>query len=117
MEPYFKLKSLEKFGAGYVRENYDVVGKMSSQYMSNDKNLISRLRNLLVEAIHDHPILPKYIVMALDDNLIKFLNLEARPGIVKAMGRVLNEIMIDHRKVIQTQKAYLHKRSKREMYP
>ena len=117
MEPYFKLKSLEKFGAGYVRENFDVVGKMSNQYISNDRNLISRLRNLLVEAIHQNPVLPKYIVMALDDDLIKFLNLEARPGIVKAMGRVLNEIMIDHRKVIQTQKEYLHKRSKRDLYP
>ena len=54
--------------------------------------------------------------MALDDDLIKFLNLEAKPGIINAMGRVLNEITINHRKVIQTQKEYLHKRSKREMF-
>ena len=117
MEPYFKTKSLEKYGGGYIRENFDVLGKLSNKYLSNDPNLISRLHNQLVDAIHEKVILPKYLVVVLDDDLIKFLNLEPREGVAKAMGRVINEIMSDHRKLLQRQKEYLNKRSKKYMFP
>ena len=104
MEPYFQSKSLEKFGCGYVRENYDVVGKLLNKFISHDPNLISRVRNLLIDAIQEKVILPKYIVMVSDDDLIRYMGLDAKPGVVKAMGRVLNEMMLDHRKVLQLQK-------------
>ena len=117
MEPYFRIKSLEKFGTGYVRDNYDVLGKLSNKFMSNDPNLISRLRSLLVDAMQKQVILPRYVVMVLDDDILKFLGLEAKAGVAKAIGRILNEIMTDTRKLIQRQKEYLEKKSKREMFP
>ena len=87
MEPYFKTKSLERFGAGYIREHYDVLGKLSSRYLSNDANLISRLRNQLVDAIHEKVILPKYLVMVLDDDIIKWLSLEPKRRCRECYGK------------------------------
>ena len=115
-EPYYKAKALKEFGAGYMTDCYDLIGRSSNQYTSNDPNFISRLRNLLVNLMQKEILLPKLIAVVLDDDLVKYLNHDGC-GESKAIGRILNELMTDFRKLVTKQKEFLDKKSKRPLYP
>ena len=115
-EQYYKMKSLKEFGAGYMTDCYDLIGRSSNQYTSNDPNFISRLRNLLVNLMHKEVLLPRLIAIVLDDDLVKYLNHDGC-GASKAIGRILNELMIDFRKLVTRQKEFLDKKSKKALYP
>ena len=115
-EQYFKEKTLKGYNAGYIRNNYDVMAKLSSQYMSQTKNFLSRFRNLLVSAITDQPRLPKIIVNILDTDLMKNID-ESIWDDTKALNRVIGSMMSDQSKLILTQKSYLQQKAKRTNYP
>ena len=115
-EQYYKMKQLKEFGAGYMTEYYDLTGRSSNQYVSNDPNFISRVRNLLVALIQKEVLLPKYIAIVLDDDLVKYLNHDGE-GQSKALRRILNELMTDFRKIVSKQKEFLEKKSKKPYYP
>ena len=110
------MENLQRYGAGYVRENYDVTAKLTNTFISNDRNLINRLRNLLISAIKEETLLAKLIVVVPDDDLLKLFD-EDWDDVEKAMKRVINEIMSSQTKLIQIQKDYLPKKSKRLDFP
>ena len=56
------------------------------------------------------------IIIVLDDDLITYFN-DDSPGISISLGRMANSIMAEFDKLINTQKEFLPKRSKRPNYP
>ena len=99
-----------------VRDNYDVTAKVTNQYISNDRNIINRYRNTLISAIKDEVLLAKIIVIIPDDDIFKLFD-EEWNEVSKAIGRVINEIMASQTKLIQMQKDFLPKRSKKVNFP
>ena len=100
----------------YTRENYDVFGFHTNQYMSNNPSMVSRIINQLEKAITEQVLLPKWLVIVLDDDLIKSVKYD-KYGISDAYGRIINHIMVEHGRHIKSQKDYLPKKSKRPGIP
>ena len=82
------------------------------------------MHNCLVGAIRDKKVLPKFIVIVLDDDLISFVKhklghkLMQNDQLVKAaFDRILRWLMSQYSRLIATQKEYLPNRAKRENQP
>ena len=101
---------------GYAKDNFEVIGFMSDSATSDDLTLISRLRNILVEAITKQVLLPKIIVFVPDDDIIVFLNY-VEYGISKCLGRIVDWIMREHNRIIESYKEYLPLKAKKYSYP
>ena len=76
----FSFNSYEKYyfqsttaKQGYAMQNYEITGFMNNGSSSLDKNVVSRLRNLLAEAIKKMVYLPKVIVIVPDDDIITYV--------------------------------------------
>ena len=92
-----------------MTEYFEVSGFMNDKGQSYDVNTVSRVRNNLVGAIREHKVLPKYIVVVLDSDLIKFAKLKA-PKVrdTEAMyTRLMKWIMTQYDRLIASQKDYL----------
>ena len=117
-EQYYKLKAMKDFAAGHMIESYDVMARSGNKYTSNDPNILSRLRNMLIGLIHQEVKLPKMIIIVLDDDLVKYYGPdEDDECLEKAFKRLLNELMTEFRKIISTQKERLPKKAQRPFYP
>ena len=110
----YYLNRMDDF-RGYAKDNFEVIGFMSDSATSDDLTLISRLRNILVEAITKQVLLPKIIVFVPDDDIIVFLNY-AEYGIFKCLGRIVNWIMREHNRIIESYKEYLPLKAKKYSY-
>ena len=101
----------------YTKEHFEVSGFMNDKYKSIDTNAVSRMRNLMVGALHDRVVFPKYIVVVMDDDLVEFVaekNLEAG---TKTFTRLLNWLMRQYSRIIETQKEFLPGKAKRLDHP
>ena len=115
---FYKMKTMKDFAAGYMIENYDVMARSATKYTSNDPNILSRLRNMLIGLIHQEIKLPKMVIIVLDDNLVKYYGSdEDAESLMKALKRLINELMTEFRKVVSTQKERLPKKALRAFYP
>ena len=115
-EQYFSERSLRSYNAGYVRLNYNVLGKVTNQYISNSKNILIRIRAMLYSAIKDEVKLPKYIVNVFDDDIMKNL----KPEITESddlLNKVIGYIMKEQSKLIEIQREYLPEKAKRSGFP
>ena len=109
---------MKNFAAGHMIESYYIMARSGNKYTSNDPNILSRLRNMLIGLIHQEVKLPKMIIIVLDDGLVKYYGPdEDDECLEKAFKRLLNELMTEFRKVISTQKERLPKKALRTFYP
>ena len=100
----------------YMKEQFEICGFNNDKEASYDKNTVSRMRNCLIGAIRDKTVLPKYIVIVLDGDLIdygKTKQIKTRVG----FGRLLKWLMCQYDRAISTQKEYLPSKAKRAEYP
>ena len=75
----------------FVKENFGTLAFHNDQHF--DQNLSSRLRNTLVAALNKHDNrLPKLIVFALDNDMIKFLDHEEY-GASLALGKIMDSLI------------------------
>ena len=112
---YFQDRDHQCYG-GYTKDHFDTLGFMNDKYLSNNQNMISRLQNCLHKAISDEIILPKMIVIPLDEDLIQYLN-HPGPNVTKALTHMIDAVMSEFSKLAAQQWEYLPKRSTREDYP
>ena len=56
----------------YSKLHFEVSGFMNNTLKSYENNIVSRIHNGVVAAIREQPILPKYIVMVPDDNVLSY---------------------------------------------
>ena len=60
----------------FIKENFDVFPYCNSRFTSTQQNILARLQNCLTGTINGvkSGLLPKYIVVVLDDNVISYLD-------------------------------------------
>ena len=69
--PAFKKIKQTEF---YLKEQFEVTPFCSSKYNDNNKNVLSRLQITMASAINKEKTLPKFILVIIDDELIKYLD-------------------------------------------
>ena len=101
----------------YMKMQFEVKGFMNDRKQSYDLNTVGRIHNGLVGAIRDKIILPKFIVLVIDNDVIRYVrhkNLEITQGSESAYERILKWLMCQYDRLIKTQKDdYLPKKAKK----
>ena len=109
----------------YIMESYKVSGFNNDKNLSYDRNVISCMRNNLVGAIREQPVLPKLIAVVLDDDIIEYFMIrikekKKRPdktALISAFSRLLKWLMCQYDRQIKTQKEWLPKKAKKDDQP
>ena len=63
----------------------------------------------------EEKLFPKFILVILDDDLTKLVNLGF--GFSDTMGRIIHKLIIEHERVIESHKENLPKRARKPTYP
>ena len=70
--------------------------------MSTNPSMISRIQNTLIKGITDDILLPKFILVLVNDDIIKLLDQSF--GFSDSIGRILHYIMMEHNRIIAAHK-------------
>ena len=85
----------------YAKQFFEVSGFMNNTLKSYDVNVVSRVHNGIVAAMRDQPILPKYLVLVPDDDIINYaLRKGARS--IEAFERIIKWIMNQCYRLVMT---------------
>ena len=102
---------------GYVKVNYRVRGYFTNKFTHHDQNAVSRMRNVMANALHERTLLPKFIVIVPDDDIIRYamnINRDAEDkDLISMLRKLLDNIMKQHDRYISTQKEYLPAKSQK----
>ena len=105
----------------YLIQHYEVSGFLCDGYQSQDKNIFSRLRNVLANALEQQVFLPKLIVLVPDDDILCYLvdklGILNKDKISYASTKLLDWLMKEHDKLILQQKDNLPLKSKKYNFP
>ena len=82
-DPYFKLNKDSE--DTYMMSNYKVTGYNNNKFLSVNQNMVSRLRNTIVTGFKEQTYAPKFVIIVLDDDLVKYVNFP-HFGISDALG-------------------------------
>ena len=118
-EQYYKERDVEDY-KGFTMTTFDVKGFFTNKFTHFDQNTVSRMRNTLIKAITDCILLPKWIFVVFDDDLIKFVRdkTEDYPGNIQdSLERLVSNIMKEHNKAIALQKDFLPNKSQHQKQP
>ena len=102
---------------GYIKSHCDVVCKGSRAiWPLKNENLIGKIRNALVEAINEYTLLPKSILIVLDDDLIIAAN-HYTDGISHLLGSLVDWIATEMHRIIAAHKDKLPTKARKFRYP
>ena len=101
-----------------MKERFEIYGFNNNKDASEDDNTISRFRNNIVGAMRDQPILPKFMVIVPDDDIIKFIK-KREPEAANEVGfaRAIKWLLCQIDRLIMTQKDFLPTKCKRPGEP
>ena len=105
--------------SSYILDNYDVELFDASLTSIDDvikpegsiRSVLGKLRNSLVYAMNKYTKLPKYILIVIDDDLIRCVNFD-KPGTSEIFGRDLKWLANEYHDAIITRKKYLLKKAR-----
>ena len=80
-----------------MNEYYELKGFANSRYLSNNPILLSRLQNRLVSAITQETLLPKAIIVVVDDDIIRDLEYEGS----EVYAAYLEQLEMAHERIRQ----------------
>ena len=102
----------------YVFENYEVKDFTTSRY-SNDRNVLSRIRNGLVTALNLYLPVPKVIVIVLDDDIVRCIDAKDKQDVVLniEIGTVTEWLAREIERVIQCFNENLPLKAKKPFHP
>ena len=100
----------------FTKQNYDVRAFMSNQFTSNNRNVLSRIRNCFVKGVNDNYLLPKYIFLILDNDIIKTVEFD-KYGTSVLFGKLTEWLANEIHKIIKTAKENKPMMAKRDNYP
>ena len=99
----------------FMKQNFNVF--MYDRFnLESGSNILSRLRNSLIDAMNDRIILPKLIIIVPDYDIVRELKHE-RYGISMALGKILDHIVNEMKRLIEARKDQLGPKSKKFGYP
>ena len=100
----------------FILDHYDVKAFTTSRYLSHDRSVVSRFRNLLVKAIHEEILLLKAIVLVPEDDIIRNIQYEG-PDVIEAYKRIVQWISKEIHRVILAYKDIMPNKARRYRYP
>ena len=100
----------------YLYDCFDVKTCFTNKYSTLNGNLMSRLRNSLANAIDKQPLLPKLIVIILNDDVMSSFPFGPQT-LPKNVARILHWLMVEFDRLITTHKERLSQESKKAGYP
>ena len=115
-DKYYFRRSCTEY-TSYVRDNFEVSGFMNNRYNALDRNMVSRVRNLLVNAITTKLYLPKMVVICLDDDLQRYIVRKSPDARIREYEIVLRWLMHEFEGIIEAHRDYLPKKSKHDLQP
>ena len=110
---HYKRRDPGKDKAHYVKNNFEFMAHCGSRWSSSNENMLSRLRSSLASGINQQKsgLLPKYIVVVLDDDLITFLDFKEE-GIATLLGTWIEWLVKEFTALIQERKNQVPEKSK-----
>ena len=112
--PYFKIP--ERDHSFFMTDEYEVYPICNSKFNSADGNLLSRLCNIVVTALNTKPKIPKYCLIILDEDLMKYLDFcEVR--VATMYGEWVDWIVKEIHSLFVDKKAKLPKKAVKDDYP
>ena len=116
-EQHFKSAFNKDNKTDYIRTHYDVDGFCSQLIKSKfTGNILMRLNDELVRAINKHCLLPKAILIVLDDNMLDDIDhYDIRISI--ALGRYIEWLTNQFHRVITLHKDRMKSKSRKYKYP
>ena len=100
----------------YVKDQYEVSDFKNCKQNSNNRNVLSRILNTFITAVNENPVLPKYIVFVLDDEVLSSLEYE-NFGVSTMYGMMLEWLVKNVNSTVQDIKQKLPNKAKREHFP
>ena len=72
----------------YIKNNLEYIPFINSRYSSSNSNMLAHIQNTFVSAFNKtkDKLLPKYIVMVFDDDLITYLGFKRGDGVATLLG-------------------------------
>ena len=100
----------------YAKDNFEISGFNNDRKQSYNANIFSRMRNCLMGALCDQILLPQYIVIVLDGDVIHYCN---SLGITSygSYCRVIKWLTCQFNRLIAPQHEYLPGKSKKADEP
>ena len=108
-------KKCEK-GDYFIKNNFDFKAFCGSKYNDSNSNCLSRLQITFVQAINKHSLLPKFVIVLLDDDLIQYLNF-SNQGKACMYGEWLQWLVEAYDVAIKAKLAFLPSKSKHPNQP
>ena len=99
-----------------MKERFEIRPYANSKYNSATKNMLLRLQNTFASAINKNKVLPKYILIVLDDDLITFLSYK-KAGVSELLGDWLKWLSEKFSKLIENKKKVLPIKCQKENEP
>ena len=100
----------------YINRNFQIGNYASNLLASNDPNILSRLRNQLVKGYRINKILPKLIVVILEDDVIQAIghkHSRAKCTATPKYKKEVNWLLREFHRSIAVMKEYLPIRAKK----
>ena len=118
MGPYFQNNYLLNSSEGYISQHYDTTvicsGSISKDLMNS--NLIGRLYNNFVATVHEQVLLPKAVIIILEEDLLKSAN-HFKKGLSNFMHPCMDWIVSNLFRITTAYKEKLPSKSRRFKYP
>ena len=116
-QQYFMDVHLPNGKMGYILAHYDYLECYSLlEDIDLEMNVLAKLRNQLVAAINTEVLLPKAIIIVLDDDIMDALNYYDS-GITQAIGRIIEWLAGEFHKSVNNHKQSLQSKSHKYKYP
>ena len=107
---YFQLQVHD----GYVNTHYEV--KAYSGYKRWNRSYVVRIRNCFAKAVNDNKVLPRYVVVIIDNEIISSVGYD-RFGVSEIYERLMNWLANELDKLINVARESLPKQSLRGYNP
>ena len=113
---YFKNAFNHDEKVGYIRAHYDVTAFGQVNVDALNSNILSHLRNALIQGINNQILLPRAIVVVLESDLLESLN-HYESGVSHACGRLLEWLANKFHRIITAYKEQLPSKARKFKYP
>ena len=99
----------------YVKSQYEYIPFFNSHFNSATANMLVRLQNTFAQAINKSAVLPKYILVILDDDLITYLDYPSTTGALQLLGKWVEWLIQQFCDLLQKKLELLPQRAKRDV--
>ena len=112
---HFRQRRNELKPSSFTFSNFEVTEFLSSRYSSNIRNVLARIKNNLVRGLDGKRILPKLIVIVLDDDLTKYVRSDK--GAEVHITKMVTWLMKQYERVISIYTEGLPNKAKKATWP